>query len=74
MSGAYSPAIVSEVELLLPVDGDGITHADIRKRVGRWAPVTLRGVIRQLVEEGRVERLGVHPGYRFRRVANRRAD
>jgi len=62
-----SPAILDAVEAVLPLAG-GLKPKDVHARVGRWAPVTIRHALRQLVAAGRAAYDGRDGRRLYRRV------
>lgn len=53
-----SPRTLDEVLAVLPGRDGALTPKQVQERVGRWAPITIRHALRELVEDGRASFTG----------------
>lgn len=67
-SGTVSKDIAERVLSVLPTALPGLTYAEIHKRVDMWAPITIKHAVRQLREEGLIDRWGTENHAMFTRA------
>lgn len=69
MGGNVSKEIMSEVLQVIPAASPGLSYDEIHGYLGMWSPITIRHAVRQLKEEGLIEREGNAVSARFYRAA-----
>lgn len=57
-SGTVSKDIAARVLSVLPTALPGLTYAEIHERVDMWSRITIKHAVRQLREEGLIDRWG----------------
>lgn len=62
-----SPGTMAAIEAELPIGGAGVEYDDLTEAHKRWSRLTIKVTMRALVEEGRVERVGLRGKPLFRR-------
>lgn len=70
MAGNVSKTIMQQVFDVLPKASPGLSYTDINTQVGAWSPITIKHAVRQLRQEGLVEREGTENSARFFRAAH----
>jgi hypothetical protein len=56
--GTVSKDIAEQVLSVLPTALPGLTYAEIHERVDMWSRITIKHAVRQLREEGLIDRWG----------------